>query len=79
VSCCAAANPAGPLPTTAARLPVFFSTSTGRTKPSSHARSEIETSICLIATAGSLIPSTHAASHGAGHNLPVNSGKLFVA
>jgi hypothetical protein len=23
--------------------------------------------------------STHAASHGAGHNRPVNSGKLFVA
>ena len=52
---------------------------TGRTKPSSHARSTISTSICLIVTAGSLIPSTHAASHGAGHSRPVNSGKLFVA
>ena len=28
---------------------------------------------------GSLMPSTHAASHGAGHSRPVNSGKLLVA
>ncbi len=27
----------------------------------------------------SLMPSTHAASHGAGHSRPVNSGKLLVA
>ena len=40
----------------------------------------IETSICLIETASpSRISSTHAASHGAGHSLPVNSGKLLVA
>ena len=31
VSCCAAASPDGPLPTTATRLPVFLSTSTGWT------------------------------------------------
>ncbi len=37
-------------------------------------------SICLIVTASpSRISSTHAASHGAGHRRPVNSGKLFVA
>jgi hypothetical protein len=36
-------------------------------------------SICLIVTAlPSLISSTHAASQGAGHNRPVNSGKLLV-
>ena len=36
-------------------------------------------SICLIVTASpSLISSTHAASHGAGHSRPVNSGKLLV-
>ena len=38
----------------------------------------MERSITLIATAGSLIPSTHAASHGAGQMRPVNSGKLLV-
>src|SRR5688572_1077081 len=36
-------------------------------------------SIVLIATGGSLIPSTQAASQGAGHIRPVNSGKLLVA
>jgi len=37
-------------------------------------------SICLIVTASpSRISSTHAASQGAGHSRPVNSGKLFVA
>ena len=40
----------------------------------------IETSICLIDTASpSRISSTHAASQGAGHSRPVNSGKLLVA
>ena len=29
-------------------------------------------------TGGLIIPKTHDSSHGAGHNLPVNSGKLFV-
>ena len=29
-------------------------------------------------TGGLIIPRTHAASQGAGHNLPVNSGKLLV-
>jgi hypothetical protein len=36
-------------------------------------------SICLIVTGSLLIPSTHDASQGAGAELPVNSGKLFVA
>ena len=36
-------------------------------------------STCLIVTASLLIASTQAASHGAGHSVPVNSGKLFVA
>jgi hypothetical protein len=39
----------------------------------------IETSISLIVTAGWLIARTQELSQGAGHNLPVNSGKLFVA
>ena len=40
----------------------------------------IEFSICLIVTASpSRISSTQAASHGAGHSRPVNSGKLLVA
>ena len=36
-------------------------------------------SICLMVTGGSLMPSTQAASHGAGQMRPVNSGKLLVA
>ena len=40
----------------------------------------IASSICLIVTASpSRISSTQAASHGAGHRRPVNSGKLLVA
>ena len=35
-------------------------------------------SINSIETGGSIIPKTQEASHGAGHNLPVNSGKLLV-
>ena len=35
-------------------------------------------SITLIVTGGSLIPSTQAASQGAGQMRPVNSGKLLV-
>ena len=38
------------------------------------------TSTCLMVTGvGWLMPSTHAASHGAGQSRPVNSGKLLVA
>jgi hypothetical protein len=40
----------------------------------------ISTSTCLMVTGGPpAIPSTQAASHGAGHSRPVNSGKLLVA
>ena len=39
----------------------------------------MSTSTCLMVTGSSAMPSTHAASHGAGHSRPVNSGKLFVA
>ena len=39
----------------------------------------IERSISLMLTGSSLMPSTHAASHGAGQTRPVNSGKLLVA
>ena len=35
-------------------------------------------SMYLIVTGGSLMPSTQAASHGAGQMRPVNSGKLLV-
>ena len=51
----------------------------GVTHPSSQARSMIDTSTCLIVTGSWLMPRTHAASHGAGHSRPVNSGKLLVA
>ena len=39
----------------------------------------ISISTCLMVTASLLMASTQAASHGAGHSVPVNSGKLFVA
>src|SRR3990170_4642079 len=39
----------------------------------------IETSTFLMVTGSWLMPRTHAVSHGAGHNRPVNSGKLLVA
>ena len=52
---------------------------TGTTQPSSHARSMISTSTCLMVTGSWLMPSTHAPSHGAGQRRPVNSGKLLVA
>ena len=35
-------------------------------------------SMFLMVTGGSLMPSTHEPSHGAGHTRPVNSGKLLV-
>jgi hypothetical protein len=79
VSCWAAASPAGPEPTTATRLPVWTLGSTGVTQPSSQARSMIVTSTCLIVTGSWLMPSTQAASQGAGQSRPVNSGKLLVA
>ena len=79
VNCCAAANPAGPDPTTATVFPVRRSGACGLTQFLSKASSMIETSISLIVTAGWLIPSTQELSQGAGHSRPVNSGKLFVA
>ena len=48
------------------------------TQPSSQPLSMIEHSMFLIVTGGSLMPSTHEPSHGAGQTRPVNSGKLFV-
>ena len=79
VSCWAAARPAGPEPMTATALPVVVDGGTGTTQPSSHARSMISTSTCLMVTGSWLMPSTHAPSHGAGQSRPVNSGKLLVA
>src|SRR5256886_5053089 len=79
-SCWAAASPAGPDPTTPTDRPEADAGRTGVTYPRSKARLMISTSTCLMVTgAPPEIPSTHAASHGAGHSRPVNSGKLFVA
>ncbi len=63
--------------TIATRLPVLTGGS-GTIQPSSQARSTMVFSICLMVTGGSLMPSTQAASHGAGQMRPVNSGKLLV-
>ncbi len=67
VSCCAAARPAGPDPTTATLLPVSNAGGCASIQPSAQARSTISTSTCLMVTGSLLMPSTHAASHGAGH------------
>ena len=50
----------------------------GTTQPSSKPWSMIAHSIALIVTGGSLMPSTHEPSQGAGQTRPVNSGKLLV-
>ena len=75
-SCWAAARPAGPEPTTATVLPVRVAGGSGTTQPSSQARSMIATSICLIVTGSSLIPSTHEASHGAGQRRAGELGEV---
>ena len=77
-SCAAQARPAGPEPTTATFLPVRIAGGSATTQPSSKPRSMIAHSMLLIVTAGSLMPSTHEPSHGAGQTRPVNSGKLLV-
>ena len=77
-SCCAAARPAGPEPTTATFLPVLCVGGCGATQPSAQALSMIACSIDLMPTGSSLMLSVHAASHGAGQMRPVNSGKLLV-
>ena len=79
VSCCAAARPAGPDPTTATVLPDNRSGINGTTRFSKKASSIVRSSTCLMVTASALIATTQAVSQGAGHNLPVNSGKLLVA
>ena len=79
VSCWAHARPAGPEPITATVLPVVPAAGRGVTCPRSHPWSAIAASTFLIVTAGWLMASTQAGSHGAGHSLPVNSGKLLVA
>ena len=78
LSCAAAASPAGPEPTTATLRPVRRAGGSGMTQPSSKPLSTMADSMLLMVTAGSLMPSTHEPSHGAGQTRPVNSGKLLV-
>ena len=78
-NCCAAARPAGPDPITAIVFPVLSFGGLAVIQPSEKAFSTIVFSINSIATGSELIFSVHAASHGAGQILPVNSGKLLVA
>ena len=75
VSCWAHARPAGPEPITATALPGMRPARRGVIKPHSHARPAMATSTFLIVTAGSLMASTQAGSHGAGQSLPVKLGK----
>jgi len=50
IGCCAAAIPAGPLPTMATRLPVRFAGASGTIQPSAQPRSTIARSMLLIVT-----------------------------
>mmetsp|Transcript_31538 Transcript_31538/g.95340 ORF Transcript_31538/g.95340 Transcript_31538/m.95340 type:complete len:278 (-) Transcript_31538:273-1106(-) len=79
LSCCAAARPAGPEPMMTTRLFVRACGGCGVIQPLVKPYSMIANSVDLIATGDSLMPRTHASSHGAGHVVPVNSGKLFVS
>lgn len=65
--------PAGPEPTTATLWPLRCAGGSGLIQFCSNAWSMIAHSIFLIVTGGSLMPSTQAPSHGAGHTRPVNS------
>ncbi len=62
----------------ATRLPLAVAGGCGTTHPSSQPLSMILCSIDLMPTGASSRLSVHAASHGAGHTRPVNSGKLLV-
>src|SRR5690606_29118553 len=77
-SCCAQARPEGPEPTTATFLPVLRLGGCGLIQPLSQPWSMMACSIDLMPTGSLLMFSVHAASHGAGHTRPVNSGKLLV-
>ena len=77
-NCWAAARPAGPEPITAMDLPVLLIGGSAVIHPFVKAVSTIFFSMFSIETGSSLIPKTQASSQGAGHNLPVNSGKLLV-
>ena len=59
-------------------LPVFCVGGSGTIQPSSQPRSTMAHSIVLMVTGVSIRLRTQAASHGAGHTRPVNSGKLLV-
>ena len=63
---------------TATFLPEFLSGGVGTIQPISQPLSTIASSIFLMVTAGEVISKTQEASQGAGHVLPVNSGKLLV-
>ena len=78
-NCCHAHKPQGPLPIIAIFLFVRYKGNFGWIQFSRNPLSIIEFSILLIYTGPSLIPSTHHSSHGHGHVVPVNSGKLFVS
>ena len=74
----AQARPEGPEPTTAIRLPVRFLGGRGFMSPRSQASSMMPSSLSLTVTGSPWRPQVQAASHRAGHTLPVNSGKLLV-
>ena len=64
---------------TATFLPVRTSGGSGPIQPCAKAWSTMVSSIPLMVTGSSLMPSTQEPSQGAGQSVPVNSGKLLVA
>ena len=73
-------QPRGPGPHDGHALAASFTLGgSGWIQPCWKAWSMMFFSMTLMVTGGSLMPSTQAASHGAGQMRPVNSGKLLVA
>ena len=74
----AAANPAGPEPTTATCFPVRTLGTCGTMSPRAYPSSTMANSFSFTVTGSPFRPQVQAASHRAGHTRPVNSGKLLV-
>src|SRR5256885_16736279 len=75
LSWAAAARPAGPEPTTAARLPVRLLGASGWTQPSSKPLSALAHAMVFNVAGTSLMPDKPDRSHGAGHDRPDQPGE----
>ncbi len=78
LSASAAASPAGPEPITATFFPVRTEGVRGWISPFPKAYSMMASSFSRMVTGSPCSAQVQAASQGAGHTRPVNSGKLLV-